>query len=166
MIYSIIFPLLVMKKYEPIVLERAAVPAIASVRSVESTPATQPTREAPFAIPELGIYSNIVDSPLNGTSLTVPDREVGHFGSFYMGHTPGVFSGLARARVGQKVIVNGTTYTMTSVGTYKKNSSTTFEGTNMGMYELVYLPKGQISLMTCAGGSDDYRIIILASANI
>lgn len=149
-------------KYDFISVPKIELPAISTTLSVSSMP-IQPKPASPFSIPELGIYSNLVPSVLTGEQLSVPASEVGYYYTLYMGHTPGVFSNLARAKIGQKVIINNKNYTIESVGTYKvKPDRKTYEGFNLGMAEFIAMPAGKIVLMTCANGKDSHRIIVIA----
>lgn len=141
---------------EPISVARREVPAIAtSYKKAVST--------AAFSIPELGINSALTYAPVENQDFQVPASTVGYNGTLYMGHTPGVFSSLSRAKAGQEVIVSGRHYTVASVGVYRVSDDRRgLEGLGYDMWGLMALSDGQIVLMTCTNGSSSYRTVVFA----
>lgn len=101
-------------------------------------------------IPSIGLSTGIAASSLVNSTPTVPSSGASQYGSLIMGHVFGVFANISALKSGQKLYLNGASYTITSV---EPNLPVSSDRKNVGPYtmnQLIY--RGQnLVLMTCAG---------------
>ncbi|MBR5621391.1 hypothetical protein IKW75_02845 [Candidatus Saccharibacteria bacterium] len=142
--------------YDKITTEEADLPTISATNysSIQSTTTSD-------TILSVSADNIIAVEPDENNTLYVPDYGVSHWGTLYMGHTPGIFSNLQYAKSGQKIVLGDKSYTITSVQVgLKITGDTTVSG-----YSMSYLGKGlganQIALITCFGSSN--RTIVFAT---
>ena len=105
-------------------------------------------------IPSVGIYTSVVTSSLQNNTPTVPSSGASKYGSLIMGHVFGVFANLSATAAGQKLYLNGETYTITSVERNLPVSSDRRLVGNYTMGQLIYRGDNNLVLMTCAGSYD------------
>lgn len=141
--------------------QEAELPSISSTRSTTYTTAKTAAYTAEpatvISIPANRIEISHKDS--NGI-LYVPANNVGRYGTLYMGHTPGIFSDLHAARIGQKIVLGSNTYTVNSVNVGLEINGE-YKVAGYSISNLASLPSGQIALISCYGS--DYRTVVFAS---
>ena len=118
-------------------------------------------------IPSIHLYSEVTTLKLIDRKLNTPDDIVGSFSqnknkTLLIGHVSTVFEHLNDVLVGDSIIYNSTTYTVTDTNTLPK--------TNIKMNELLASSeKPTIVIMTCAGDfisqyDTTHRLIVTAQA--
>ena len=141
------------EKAETTALATTAKTTYAATQSI-TVPDTTSSANIPTTglyIPSVGIYTSVAASNLQNNTPTVPSSGASKYGSLIMGHVFGIFANLSATAAGQKLYLNGETYTITSVERNLPVSSDRRLVGNYTMGQLIYRGDNNLVLMTCAG---------------
>ncbi|MBR2659287.1 class F sortase [Candidatus Saccharibacteria bacterium] len=133
----------------PVTTAKTTYATTQSITVPDTTSAGIPTTG--LYIPSVGIYTSVVASSLQDNTPTVPSSGASKYGSLIMGHVFGIFANLSATAAGQKLYLNGETYTITSVERNLPVSSDRRLVGNYTMGQLIYRGDNNLVLMTCAG---------------